>query len=408
MSESRPETAGPLDDPRPGTTDRGLPRTLVLAGESPLPPHSGLRLRVLHLARELARSSQVDLAVLGAAEAGPSEPFRLSSVPHHRSRGSTVLRSFRAPYAVAKRRSAAMASLAARPEWSSVQVESAAMVPAASRVRVPVVLDAYDVESELLGSVADSSSPGPARLRLRWEQHKTRRFERQVSTQVSAVCTTSDADAEVFEGWGAREVVVVPNGVDTAAIAYRPPAVSGAELLYVGHLGYQPNAAAARELTADVLPLVRDSEPEARVRLVGRDAARLASLAGPHVELLGEVPDVLPELRRARAVVLPLRGGSGTRLKVLEAMAAGVPVVATPFAVTGISVRDGEHVLLGATPRELAAQVVRICRDEAFAASLSRNARELVERSYDWSIAGEPLRALHERLTARRSTVLNP
>jgi len=386
--------ARPSGGVRPG-------RTLVLAAESPLPPRSGLRLRVLHLARELARSSQVELAVLGGAEPAPSEPFELRSIPHHdRSRALTALQAWRAPYVVAKQRSSAMAALACAPRWDTVQVEFPSLVPAARNASVPVVLDAHNVESDLLRSVAEQVPNGPSRLRLRWEEKKMRRFEQHVATGVAAVCTTSDADAEIFERWGAAEVVVVPNGVDTGAIPHRRTPARGTQLLYVGHLGYEPNAVAARELAREILPLVRAELPEANVRLVGRDGARLSALAGPHVELAGEVPDMLPELRTARAVVIPLRAGSGTRLKVLEAMAAGVPIVATPLAVAGIAVRDEEHVLLGATPAELAEQAIRVCRDDALAQRLSDEARALAERTYDWSIVGEPLRALHARLGA--------
>lgn len=380
-------------------------RVLVLAAESPLPPRSGLRLRVLHVARELARSSRVDLAVLGDVEPAPEEQFELHSIPHRdRSRALTALQAWRAPYVVAKQRSSAMAALASGGGWDTVQVEFPSLVPAARGARVPVVLDAHNVESDLLSSVADQAPSGPSRLRLRWEEKKMRRFEQQVATEVAAVCATSDADAEIFERWGATEVVVVPNGVDTGSIAPRMSPATGARLLYVGQLDYDPNTAAARTLARDVLPLVRREISEAHVRLVGRDGGRLTALAGPHVELAGSVVDVRPELRAARAVVLPIRAGSGTRLKVLEAMAAGVPIVATPLAVAGISVRDGEHVLLGATCRELAAQVVRVCRDDALARALAANARALAERTYDWSIIGEPLRALHERLAGQRKT----
>lgn len=406
--EKGPATAN-VDGPGLARRAPGEPsHTLILAAESPLPPRSGVRLRVLHLARQLARSSQVDVAVLGPAGRAADEPFELSSIPHHRSRSATAMRAWRSPYVVAKQRSEAMAALAAVPRWDTVQVEFPSLVPAACGTRVPVVLDAHNVESDLLGSIADQASSGPSRLRLRWEEQKMRRFERRVVTNVAAVCATSDADAEVFERWGAAEVVVVPNGVDTAAIPHRRTPVAGARLLYVGHLGYEPNAAAARELARDVLPLVRAEVPDASVRLVGRDGARLCSLAGQHVELAGEVPEVLPELRAARAVVLPLRAGSGTRLKVLEAMAAGVPIVATPLAVAGIALRDGEHVLLGATPRELAAQVVRVCCDDALASALSDQARDLAARAYDWSIVGEPLRELHERLAASVAGCVGP
>lgn len=372
----------------------------MLASESPLPPHSGYRLRILHLARQLSRSAEVELAILGPAHPAGGEPFAVRSLTHQRSRAVAGSRAWRTPYAVEKHRSSTMRRLAAGPRWSTVHVESLALMPAARDARVPVVLDAHNVESDLLASTATQLPFGAPRARLSWEASKTLRFEQTAVAGAAATCATSQYDAAVFEGWGAREVVVVPNGVDTAAVAFhsRQP---GAQLTYIGHLGYQPNAAAVSELVHEILPRVRRSVPSVTIRLIGREGPELDPRATAGVEVVGEVPDVEPELRRARAVVLPLRSGSGTRLKVLEALAAGVPIVATPFAVRGIDVRDGTDVLLGSTSRELAEQVVRVCTDDALAHRLGVNGRALAERRYEWSIVAEPLRALHERLAGR-------
>lgn len=373
------------------------PRTLILASESPLPPHSGVRLRILHVARQIAQTADVDLAVLGPTEAADEEPFELIAFCDELSRTVAAARAWRTPYAVERRRSASMKALASEPLWSVVQVESPSLLPAVAHAQVPVVLDAFDVESDLLGSVAAQLPRSAARTRMLWEAAKTRRFEKAAIARANAVCATSQHDAEIFERWGAREVVMVRNGVDTAAMPFHPRH-PGADLLYIGHLGYEPNVAAATELVSEVLPRVQSDVPDATVRLVGRDGVNLISLTAPQVSIVGEISDLEPELRRARAVVLPLRAGSGTRLKVLEALAAGVPVVATPFAVQGIDVRDGVDVLLGTSSQELAAQAARVCSDDALAARLAANGRALVERTYDWSIVGAPLRALHERL----------
>jgi glycosyltransferase involved in cell wall biosynthesis len=263
-----------------------------------------------------------------------------------------------------------------------------------------VVLNAQNVETEVLASLAQSERH-VRRLRWAWESRKTERFERWAAGRVAAVSVPSDHDAAIFERWGAKRVVVVPNGVDTAAVGHRPPLPSAA-LVYVGHYGYRPNALAARELAEQILPRVIAEVPEASVRLVGREpAADLLRLAGPCVELTGEVEDPVPHLHAARAVVVPLRAGGGSRLKVLEALAAGTPVVSTPLGIAGLELEHGVHVLVGETPADLAELAIRVIRDDGLAASLSERGRRLVEDRYDWSVAARPLVELHRELAGR-------
>jgi glycosyltransferase involved in cell wall biosynthesis len=262
------------------------------------------------------------------------------------------------------------------------------------------VLDAHNVETELLESLSAKEPNLGRRLRWRWECAKTARFESAVARAVEAVCVTSEPDAAAFERWGTREVIVVPNGVDTKAVVYQEPAASS-QLVYIGNFGYRPNVLAARELADEILPRVQRSHPAAAVILVGPGSEPLAPSVRPGVETTGEVQSTLPYLHAAGAVVVPLRAGSGTRLKILESMAAGTPVVATPLAVAGLGVRDGEEVLLGDSPADLAAQVARLLSDPALARGLSVRARALVEQKFDWSVVARPLVELHARLGGR-------
>ena len=374
-------------------------RVLVLAGESPVPANSGIRLRVLHLARALAEAANVELAVLGAPGDADGEPFDLVGTGRPRGRLASLASGIVRPYDVAKHRSGAMRELARSGRWDSVQAELPVLLPAAARAGRPLVLDAHNVEADILRTFAEREPRPLHRARWRWEARKMHRWERRWGGRVDAVVATSDHDAAVFERHGAREVLVVPNGVDVGAIAYEPPA-PGSSLVYVGHYGYRPNAYAARELAEEILPRLRDRIPAATVTLVGRDAghgtARLGALPG--VELVGAVPDVLPFLRRARLTVIPLRSGSGTRLKALEAMAAGVPVVSTSFGLAGLDVRDGEEALIAETPAELADAAARVIQDDALASALAQRARALVERCYDWPVVAAPLVDLHLRL----------
>ena len=334
--------------------------------------------------------------------AGHGEPFSLRGVPHDRSRAAALLRSFRTPYEAAKIRSPRLEQLLAAGTWATVQAELPFVASAALAARAPLVLDAHNIEADVLATLARTDGRAAHRARWRWESAKTARYERRVISAVAAVCTTSDADAESADRLGSRRTVVVPNGVDCAAIEYRRPA-SSADLAYVGHFGHRPNVLAAVELVDEVLPRVRADVPDAGLLLVGREpGAEVRSREGTAVTVAADVPDVLPYLHRSRALVVPLRSGGGTRLKVLEALAAGVPVVSTPFGVAGLDVRDGQDVLLGDSAADLAAQCIRVLRDDALALALSERGRALVASRYDWSVVARPLVELHAELGRSR------
>jgi sugar transferase (PEP-CTERM/EpsH1 system associated) len=184
----------------------------------------------------------------------------------------------------------------------------------------------------------------------------------------------------------AANVRVVPNGVDAAAFPYQPDGRPEARLVFAGNLGYFPNVDAATWFARDVLPRVRAAVPAAELRLVGaRPARRVRALVRlPGVSLAAAVPAMAPELAGASLAVIPLRAGSGLQNKVLEALATGTPVVATPRAIEGLDVRPGEHLLVAEDAQGLAAAAVTLLRDPGRARALARAGRTLVERRYRW------------------------
>lgn len=375
-------------------------RSLVLCYESPVPAHGGSQLRVLHLARLMAATGDVTVAALGPVPEEHPEPFTLVGVEHPFSRRRALLQSWRQPYLAAFLSSDRLGELVAGERWDLVQITSPFFLDAARHSSAPVVLDAHNVETDIMRTLARTDERRLHRARWAWEAAKMGRVERRAVQSVDAVLATSEADASVFRGWGARRVEIVPNGVDTTAVTYRAPA-TGAGLVYLGQFGYRPNEVAAVELVHEVLPRVRERVPEATVTLVGRNAGDgVRALAGDHVAVLGEVDSVLPYLHQAGAMVVPLHAGSGTRLKILEAMAAGTPVVSTPLGAAGIDAVDGRHLLLAETPADLAEQVVRVLTDEVLATGLSRAARTLVEERYDWSVSSPTLQVLASDLLA--------
>jgi glycosyltransferase involved in cell wall biosynthesis len=235
--------------------------------------------------------------------------------------------------------------------------------------------------------------------------HRRQRAAEERAWRTADLClATSEREARIIGASAARRIAIVPNGVATDTIhpvAGVPAARDAARptLAFVGLLGYRPNADAVTHLVRDILPLIRAQRPDIHLQVIGDGAtADLLRLAGPGVEFTGRVPDVRPFVSAAGAVVVPLRIGSGTRLKILEALALARPIVTTTIGAEGIDVVDGEHVLIADEPAAFAAAVVRVLRDEALARRLGENGRALVERSYDWSTVGSRLVEAYDQL----------
>jgi glycosyltransferase involved in cell wall biosynthesis len=266
-------------------------------------------------------------------------------------------------------------------------------------VAAPGVLDLVDLEDYKIAArmaIAGSSSGGKARRSAGWafsseEVHRWRRLQRSSGRQVVATVVCSPLDAERARSGGVPGVEVVANGYRLVAepvgrsVVADPPTV-----LFQGTLRYPPNADAARFLVGEVAPTLRQRVPGVRLRLVGTTAPALTALNDPPtVTLVGQVPDIATELAHADLVVVPLRFGSGTRLKVLEAFAHKVPVVSTTLGAEGLGVVDGVHLLLADSPDGLAEACARLLGDEVLRARLVDAAHELfLERFTDDVVAG--------------------
>jgi glycosyltransferase involved in cell wall biosynthesis len=224
---------------------------------------------------------------------------------------------------------------------------------------------------------------GPRAPIVAFEAARLRRLETALLARAAACLVVSETErADIGPG----PVRVVPNGVDACAFPYAEgPRVPG-RVIFAGNLGYFPNVDAARWLATEIVPRLRSGLPEAELRLVGaRPAGAVRALArGPGVSLAAAVPDMAPELARASVAIIPMRAGSGVQNKVLEAMAVGTPVVATPRAAAALDAQPGEHLLIAEDAEGLAAAALTLLRDPARARTLARAARALVEQRYRW------------------------
>jgi glycosyltransferase involved in cell wall biosynthesis len=239
-----------------------------------------------------------------------------------------------------------------------------------------LVLDAHNVEAEIVDQFA-AAAPKWQRKALRWQAARIRHLERELSRRLDLVLTCSEKDAAAFREMGARRVRLVPNAIpplSPALVAQRR------HVVFVGSLDWRPNADAAVVLAKEIWPRCRALLPGARLMIVGRNPPlQVRALASNDVVVQGDVASVRPYLDGAFATAIPLRVGSGTRIKILEAWAAGVPVVASRIAADGLPHSDGVDLLLAEGPAEFARALVRLWRDRRLADQLARQGARTVE-----------------------------
>jgi sugar transferase (PEP-CTERM/EpsH1 system associated) len=227
-----------------------------------------------------------------------------------------------------------------------------------------------------------------------WEAKVAERFDRCV--------VVSPIEKELLQSANPRLVIsTVENGVDVRERRPLPEATVVNDLLFVGTVGYPPNADAVLYFCRSILPLIRRQIPNVRLIVVGHaPTTKVRSLAKQDdVVVTGYVPDVIPYYQQARVVIVPLRGGGGTRLKILEAMALGRPVVSTSLGCEGLQVVDREHLMIADSPTEFAARVIELLTDARLRKEMAVNARRLVETHHDWEIISQKLLALYRDLT---------
>jgi glycosyltransferase involved in cell wall biosynthesis len=248
------------------------------------------------------------------------------------------------------------------------------------------VIVAHNVESMIWSRRAKMAGDPLGRWFFGMQAKRMEDFERAQMPRAAKLIAVSDADAVTFRQWGVQ-CVTVDNGVDLEF--YSPDANQEVadRILFLASLDWFPNIDALDHFIAEILPVIRRASPQATLRIVGRrlnaaDAARFAKNAG--VEVIGEVDDVREELRHASVVVVPLRIGGGSRLKILEALAAGKAVVATTIGAEGLAVEDGVHLRIADGADPFSRATCELLRDESQRRALGRSGRALVEARYGW------------------------
>jgi polysaccharide biosynthesis protein PslH len=378
---------------------------LFLSAWCPLPADNGSKLRISSLLRELAGQHQVDLLafapestdidaldrlqeICDAVELVPESPFAGRGLARVRGLLSTRPRSEVANYSPAM---AAAVERRARFGYDLVIASQVHMAPYALLVPdTPRLLEEVD-----LGQLRDQyvGQRGPLRrLRYGLTWWKASRRLAAMLQHFAAATVVADQEQALVQPLAPRHVMleVIPNGVDVEACAGAFGSAETDTLVYPGALSYEANFDAVLYFARSILPLIRLERPGVRLRLTGRatpgQIATLPSAEG--IEFTGYLDDVRPTIARSWAEVVPLRKGGGTRLKVLEALALGTPVVSTPKGVQGLEIEAGQHALVADSPAKFAAATVDLLGKPELRQRLAIAGRELVRERYDWRDIG--------------------
>jgi len=275
---------------------------------------------------------------------------------------------------------------------------------AAALKGVPWILSTHNVDSQLMRTLAEGRRPLSAAWLREWNRwHTMRTVERRAGAAATAVLCVSENDRRVFAEVN-RRVVLSPNGVDDDFFGAEPAAdpQGPPKVLFFGRLDYEPNELGFERFLREGWPLLHGRRADATLRLVGGGASpklRAAATSTPGVEVVGFAEDLVAEIASCDVLVVPLWAGGGTRLKVLEAMAAAIPIVGTSLGVEEIGFEDDVHGLIRDTPEELAAGVEELLDDRPRGCRLAAAGRSLAE-DFRWTKTLAPAEALFRDLAS--------
>jgi polysaccharide biosynthesis protein PslH len=407
-------------------------KILLLSPWFPSPPFGGALIRVQETIRYLSRRHQVTLIAPISRRPEPQDLATLTdlcdtvvAVPVPETVHAVLSRLVRGlvrglPFIQSLHRDRRMARTVRRltslNAYDIIHVEHSFMSPylgsVSRQTRARTVLSMHNIESLRFRRELPTMRWGARRLALMTDSILFNSWEERSIRQFDGIATVSAGEQQwvVDHAPGAR-VAVVPNGVDTDYFSAAPPPASPRTIVFTGLMNYPPNVDAVVWFCDAILPSVVARNPEIRFVIVGdKPVPQVLALARrPQVDVTGRVPDVRPYLADCAALVVPVRSGAGTRLKILEAMAMERPVVSTVQGAEGLKTTHGLNILIGETPETLANHLCTLLESPGTRVRLGRAGRQLVEETYDWKACFQNLDALYEAVTSPGySRALNP
>ena len=288
--------------------------------------------------------------------------------------------------------------------WDVIQIEhSYSFQPFEKALQargLPYMLSEHTLES-VMGAACHDRLPLWLRPLNAFDRWRYRRWEQRVLRQPTEVVAVSPHDAELISQISGRPVDVVVNGVDCDYFEQVRPAAHSQRLLFVGNFEYGANLEAIEWALEEILPQVWQSNPAVRLAIAGHalPASWKLHWNDPRIEWIGYRPDLRELQRRSALFFAPLRYAGGSKVKILEAMAAGLPVITTSKGVSGLAVNNGEHYLGSDDSGQLALQITQLLNQPWRMCQLGESGRQFTRQRHDWSVVAQQLESVHTRLT---------
>lgn len=293
-----------------------------------------------------------------------------------------------------------IARLVSEKKYDVIHIEPFYVMPSLPETLPPLVISEHNVEYDVYGGYARRFSGAVLRPFLHWDVSKMKHWERLSWQKANAVTAVSEEDAAVIKTYVNHSVPVVPNGVDIGSFPFRlPKRTKNPVILFVGNFRWHPNQDAAYSLVEHIWPRLQNRIKNARLRIVGKDIPvklrRMVEAKGGTLD--EDVEDIASVYGQADVLVAPHAISGGTKFKMLEAMATGLPIVTTKEGVAGLAMEQDIHFLSAEAPDEFVTAIAAICESDVLGGTLAKNGRKLIESRYNWDSIAKTLEGVWQK-----------
>lgn len=398
-------------------------KILMLTPYLPYPPSAGGQVRSYNLIKHLSKRHDITLACFTretntADQIAHMEKFCKKVLVFRRGKAWTIPNIFRTgfslyPFLVMIYYTPEIRSQLAQEissgHYDLIHAETFYVMPYLPKTSVPTVLVEQTIMSRVFAHQVETDSRWWLKLLLWIDVAKIAYWEKYFWKKADRLVAVSEEDAAVIRNSiSRRDVSVIPNGVGEDFNDQSHNLHYNHQILYMGNYKWIQNWEAAEILATQVLPEIKKSIPDAKALIAGQfPTPKLKSLSNKDIQIIeladNDTQGVVDCYQKAGLLVAPIYGPGGTRLKTLAAMASMVPVVTTPIGAEGYGAVNGESILVGKTPKEMASKAIAVLKDKKLYAKIALNARKLVDSKFSWEPISESLESIYENLIHHHS-----